>query len=264
MTTFKHVDFEVPAWGELAAGPQTWLAYRQAVLELNPFAYWRLGETTGTTALDELGIRHGTYQPNANGQWTGGTLGETGALYRDANAAAAFGAIAPGWIELPFIALPDDLTIVAWVKSFATTSSSSNTIFSWGQDSGLGHVVEFRIRDTSTGVGALQFLVKDAGGVQDVHGNTELRDAQWHHVAVTREGLTITLHVDAQLEASGEIDVDPALDYTQIGLVRRGGSNLQNPVEGTLDEVALFPHALTAGQIADLYHRGAGLFKPAA
>ena len=47
--------------------------YGDAVLADNPVGYWRLDETTGTTAADSKGTRPGTY---ANGV----TLGQAGAL----------------------------------------------------------------------------------------------------------------------------------------------------------------------------------------
>ncbi len=47
------------------------LTYSETVIARNPIAYWRLGETTGTTAVDQMAIQDGAY--------TGAvTLGETG------------------------------------------------------------------------------------------------------------------------------------------------------------------------------------------
>ena len=36
-------------------------SYRQAVLDASPGSYWRLGETSGTSAADETGANPGTY-----------------------------------------------------------------------------------------------------------------------------------------------------------------------------------------------------------
>src|SRR6185369_12380878 len=57
--------------------------YAAAVLADAPRAYWRLGETAGTIALDAAGADPGTY--------TGGvTLRQPGALPADVDTAAAF------------------------------------------------------------------------------------------------------------------------------------------------------------------------------
>ncbi len=39
--------------------------YASDLASLNPVSYWRLGESVGTTAFDEMGIQNGTYKKNA-------------------------------------------------------------------------------------------------------------------------------------------------------------------------------------------------------
>ena len=56
--------------------------YRGTVLSDSPVAYWRLGESSGTTAADELGAAPGTYKQ-------GVTFGAVGALADYANAAVS-------------------------------------------------------------------------------------------------------------------------------------------------------------------------------
>src|SRR5262249_20602336 len=77
-----------PLFGKLLPGrrvrftaerPGTTTAYQTEVLADTPLAYWRLGDTSGTTATDASGNgRHGTYQNSP-------TLNQTGALVGDAN-----------------------------------------------------------------------------------------------------------------------------------------------------------------------------------
>ncbi len=78
MMTLKHVDFEVPNWAELAQGPQPWRAYAEAVMQLGPVAYWRLGETTGTTAADEAGGHDGEYRDGIMLDQSGADLSRCG------------------------------------------------------------------------------------------------------------------------------------------------------------------------------------------
>jgi hypothetical protein len=61
-------------------------AYIDEVLDDGPRGYWRLGETSGTTAFDAAtsdGAQNGTYE-------SGVTLGVAGALRNDSDTAAAF------------------------------------------------------------------------------------------------------------------------------------------------------------------------------
>ena len=51
-----------------------------------PSSYWRLDETSGTSAADSVGSRTGTYR-------NGVTLGQTGAMSAAANKAASFDAV---------------------------------------------------------------------------------------------------------------------------------------------------------------------------
>ena len=57
--------------------------YREKVVALSPVAYWRLGESSGTTAADETGNHDGSYQNVV-------TLGQPGVLTGDPNTAASF------------------------------------------------------------------------------------------------------------------------------------------------------------------------------
>jgi hypothetical protein len=90
------------------------LAYRAAVLAKNPVAYWRLGEATGTTAVDETGNGHnGTYIGNP-------TLGQPGAIDGDSNTAVQFNGT--NYVEIPDSAdfsqptSTRGLTVEAWMR----------------------------------------------------------------------------------------------------------------------------------------------------
>ena len=63
-------------------------SYRQVVLDASPVSYWRLGETSGTSAADETGANPGTYNNVL--------LGAPGALACDSNPSASFDCPFPG------------------------------------------------------------------------------------------------------------------------------------------------------------------------
>ena len=84
----KHVDFEVPSFGEFAQGRLAKLGLRSEVLADNPVGYWRFGEASGTVASDESAkANDGAYLPNSGGVWTGGVLGATGLIVNDSDTA---------------------------------------------------------------------------------------------------------------------------------------------------------------------------------
>lgn len=86
-------------------------AYRDAVVALAPVAYWRLGEPSGTVALDEMWLHHGEYLP-------GPTLGATSLLTGDTNTAltgSGLLAFSGALVTAPMPAL-NQWSIAFWLK----------------------------------------------------------------------------------------------------------------------------------------------------
>src|SRR5690349_10319896 len=69
-------------------------------------SYWRLGETAGTVAKDERGLRNGTYQ-------NGVALGQAGALTADPDKAAGFDGVNDA-VSLPALPSVTNFTIEGW------------------------------------------------------------------------------------------------------------------------------------------------------
>ncbi len=90
MGVLKHIDFQVPGFGEFAAGPQLLHRYASLVLEAGPVAWWRLDESDGVTAADAVSGLDATYQPSAGGAWLGGTQAVAGLFPYGSTAAARF------------------------------------------------------------------------------------------------------------------------------------------------------------------------------
>jgi hypothetical protein len=91
--------------------------YNTTVLGDVPTAYWRLGETAGTTMTDASAKAN-------NGTYAGGsTLGQTGAIVGDTNAAVAFDG-ASGAASVPNSASLQvtKISIEQWVKKLAETN----------------------------------------------------------------------------------------------------------------------------------------------
>lgn len=95
-------------------------AYSERIEELDPVAYWRLGETAGFTAYDEVGAYDGDY--------VGPLLGESGALTGDSDTSIQLDGI-DDYVDVgaPIVS-GDELTITAWIKVAAGSSSSMGVI----------------------------------------------------------------------------------------------------------------------------------------
>jgi hypothetical protein len=216
------------------------------VLADSPVSYWRLGEQSGTTAADSgAGGNPGTI--------VGGvTLGAPGALAGDPNTAMTFNG---GYVNVPNKANLDptgDLTVEAWAKP--TTLGVTQTVVHKGDgtsESGW----QYRLSMTSSNhwrgtvyVGGTAYTVTDP--------NTESA-GQWYYLAMTRSGSTLTLYVNGAAVAT--TTVGGALNSTTglLAIGRTGSASEPSwstyPFAGTIDEVAVYNHALTATRVQAHY-----------
>ncbi|MEM9914546.1 MAG: LamG-like jellyroll fold domain-containing protein [Planctomycetota bacterium] len=252
-TIYKHADFEAPQWGEFASPPQDRPGYRSLLLSYNPMAYWRLGEVSGTTAIDESGNGH-------DASYVGGVqLNQPGALDYDHNPSVQLDGNS-GWIDLPTgfgLAMNDPVTIMFWnhvrsaevQRSFAFSIGglyspnrclahapwNNNTLFwDYGTDDAIGRVSA------------------DYSPFLD----------QWTHVTLVsagRLGSFKAVYLDGDLMASSSTSTGPEQNLA-------GGSISLPPAvsdrqhRGGLDEFAVFNQVLTAEQIRALYHAGVNVW----
>ena len=68
--------------------------YKDAVLADGPAGYWRLGETSGTTAVEGMRGDHGTYT-------NGPTLNQAGALNGDTDPSVSFDGV-DDYVDVPY------------------------------------------------------------------------------------------------------------------------------------------------------------------
>jgi hypothetical protein len=204
------------------------VGYVQQVITDGAVAYWRLGETSGTTAVDSVGGKNGTISG-------GVTLGQTGAL-ADGNKAMLFDGATGKIVTVANVTIPVVCTLEAWIKvTLDCGFFSSRTVGATGQTVYFG---------TSSGKIFL-FSTTTSGGA------TPLIDGRWHHVVVVLDGITATFYVDGLLDGtpSAQARTTPSVGVVSIGWDQPTNSFWPN----LIDEVAIYPTALTALQVAAHY-----------
>lgn len=212
--------------------------YSATVLADGPVAYWRMHETTGIVMTDAT--RHRT-----NGTYVGGfTLGEPGAMAGAGNAAVAFDGVSGGArVEGASLQL-DTVTIEFWAKKRAESESgfyvSKNFLPYGGVGSGW-----FQLLNHGHS-GRLEFRVTGDGGPALV-SSTVLALNRWYYVVATYDGLTARLFVDGILDSTLDVTAVPKQAAVPLYLGRRSDGFGNDAV---LDEVAIYPVALTADTIA--------------
>ena len=229
-------------------------AYGAAVTKDAPSTYWRLAETSGTTASDSsLSGSTGAYLdgPVQGGPSAVGVAGDRSTDFDGVNDNVA-GNTAQ--------ASRDRYSAEAWFK---TTTGSGGRLLGFGSSrTGPSGTTDRHVFMTDSG--RLRFATTTAQGLPAVvETGQPYNNGQWHHVVAAQGRTGMRLYVDGVLAGS-----DPAASTRSYsGYWRVGGDSLTNwagrPTSdyfaGSIDEVAVYDQALTAAQVAAHYGAGGGL-----
>jgi hypothetical protein len=266
-----------PLYGNLLPGrrvkytaerPGTSPAYTALVTADAPVGWWRLGETSGTTAADASGNgRTGTYSGAI-------TLNQPGALTLggDTNASALF----PGTNSTARVEVPDhaslDLnafTVECWVylTSYGTTTRWRN-IFQKNHTGGALGVLRNYGLWLQIGTNAAMHASFTTGGGAAISSigpsSRHLALRRWHHLVLTHTpGSALRLYVDG--EQSDVVAVTAAApDVSTAPLYIGGTDDTTYPTldydafPGRIDEVAVYATPLSAERIREHYSAGMG------
>lgn len=215
--------------------------YRAAVLADGAVGYWRLGDVSGTVAVDEIGAAHnGTYEGSP-------TLNAASLLVGDVNPSVSFGlnqrVVIP---NTPPIALVSDFSVECWVKT--TTTTGERLVFgSYSGASNTGHGIGLYLDNVFVAFDGVSSMIVAAPGVFN---------GQPHHLVATYTGsspdITGRLYIDGALVGSSSSRSVNATDTVAMGdYAQQAGDYI-----GVLDECAIYPTVLSLAQIQNHYDIG--------
>lgn len=225
----------------LVGSPATWAS---TMAGLNPLSWWRLGETSGTTAADEEAVQAGTYVGSP-------TLNVAGLLVGDTDTAMEITATnSSQYMEVPHPSGGpyniQSLSIVALVK---TTQTGVRIICSRDNETSA-RILQFRLDN-----GALEAIIWNTAG--NIFANFKTadnlcNDGNPHLVTLTVDSTSTLLYVDGTQQASSaggavRTNVAPVTRWGRSA----GATNI--PFVGVIDEPAIISGALTAQQVSDLW-----------
>jgi hypothetical protein len=235
------------AWGSVvpadAASPTT--AYRQDVLAASPASYWRLGETSGTSAADELGSNPGTY--------SNVLLNQPGALAGDSNPSSSFDGT-QGYLRVPAspsLNMTTAVTVEFWAKR--RTISSTYQVLVGKPGDGQSQNENYAVWLTPSN----KYIAYFGNGSTYVAVQTPaITDTNWHHVVTTNDGSTVKIYLDGLLKqtASTTLSLTPNSQPLNIGRT----NNNRYFFNGWLDEMAIYPTALSGTTVQAHYNRAIG------
>lgn len=221
------------------------MSYSAEVLADSPLAYYRLGESSGTTLVDSSGN-------GRNGTFAGGVTHGAGRLQlADTDTATDFnGTTGKATVSSP-----------TWLNNAAITIeclyqpdviSGQRQLVDRDEASGAGGVRQWQWRITSAG--KLEAILFTSAGTKTVTGGTTLTAGAKHHGAVVYDGTDIRLYLDGVLDAApvaaaGTL-TSAGTQALTIGYSWFNGGAGSSFFDGIIDEVAIYSTALSAARIA--------------
>ncbi|WP_328725465.1 LamG-like jellyroll fold domain-containing protein [Streptomyces sp. NBC_00259] len=243
--------------------------YRTTVLDADPFAYWRLGETSGTVAKDTVDTNQGRY----NGTYRNVTLGSSSVLAGSTQKTATFNGTT-SYVEMPSApgATPSYMTVSLWFK----TTTAGGVLFYYGDKplSDTDPVANTTKNTPAVYVGTdgklRGCLAMSPGCMTTITSSASVTDGQWHNAVLTGVANSQTLYLDGVSQGSlaGTVN-DWEQPYISLGAgVNTDGWPAMNANDklghytGQMAEVAIYSEPLDPSVITAQYQtakRSAGL-----
>ncbi|MEY2882222.1 MAG: hypothetical protein RLZZ15_4602, partial [Verrucomicrobiota bacterium] len=228
--------------------------YPNLIRQFDPVVYYRMRITPAATQLVDVSSHrlHGRIVRGAS-ECTSAP-GKIGAGLRLGGPATRSYAVVPDFPLAPAAAL----TVCAWVRAESRPRWAS-IAKNWSKNAGRNQGGQFHF-GLWHDEGSLEVHVHDqAGSEVGVRDTGPLPIGEWQFVAFTLDGTMLRLFRNGQ-----QVAATPCASLTQIApSVLAIGAKLSDGIEpetnnagfwdGTLDEVAVFHHALTPAQILALY-----------
>ncbi|MGB7343264.1 MAG: LamG-like jellyroll fold domain-containing protein, partial [Pirellulaceae bacterium] len=240
IVTFTDTN-DAPVGADDPAGTATNLA-----ADPDTVGFWRFGESSGTTAVDESGSNNGTYNNVTLGA-TGVTGGNTAADFNGTNS----------YVDLGNLDVAGSgITMAAWIN-VDNFGGGDGRIF--GKSDGVfspDHTWMLSTYDEGAD-NYLRFRLSAGGYTETLIANTatSMATGQWYHVAATYDAATgdMALYLNgeqvdfARHTVGGAVDQDPSRNVW-IGGNPSGG----NYLDGRIDEALLMERSMSASEIAAL------------
>jgi len=201
-------------------------------------AHWKFDEGSGLVVMDSS-------TNGNNGTLTNGTAWATG---WSSNALRFDGV--NDYVEVPnspSLGITGDITLAAWVKRGAlgdyggiVAKTDGNNI--WDYD------LYF-----DSGPDNLHFW-SDSQSPQNTISTGAVSDTDWHHVAATRSGETVTFYVDGAPAGTADISGESADNPVPVRIGTDGpGYGAASMFKGLIDDVRIYNRALSQAEIRALY-----------
>jgi len=144
------------------------------------------------------------------------------------------------------LALTGNMSFVAWASQDAGVTGYERVMSRDGVDRFI-----LSLNDNT----GKPFVMLDIGGSKTITGGSTTNDGDWHMIAATYDGATLSLYIDGVLDSSlaaaGSADIDTAKDL-DFG----SNANANAFLEGRIDTCRIYSRALSPDEILRDYNAG--------
>ncbi|MFF8607691.1 LamG-like jellyroll fold domain-containing protein [Streptomyces sp. NPDC015346] len=233
--------------------------YRDSVMSDAPASYWRFDEETGTKLSSGVAVNAGdaTFQDTAGANETSGRVGWSGAFGTSGGNAVRFAGKTSVQIPGTLLGGAPDLTVEMWFRTGTPTG-----VLLGAQNTALGTTpTAWRpiLNIDQTGKLRGEFSLSGMTGATPITSAQVVTDDEWHHVVLSATGSTQTLYLDGvQVGSLSGARADQRTAYAYLGAGYAspdwiGAANGTRYFAGTIDEPAIYQHALTEQEVSAHY-----------
>lgn len=247
---------EGPPSVEASAEPRyatTSFAFASAIVSNAPVAYWRLNETSGTTAVDSMGSFNATYGSGVEQGIAGPRPADFLGFEVTNTAAEFFNGVNNSWLTMPALNLnTNTITITAWIYPIGAQAAYTGLVFCRSGSTVAG----MNLNSAGTDLG---YTWNNASGSWGWSSGVQPPPNQWSFVALVVQPSEATVYL---INTNGSVSATNALSQPNQAFSGAGtiGTDTYDSTgrvfNGVMDEVAVFNRALTPSQIQQLYDNG--------
>lgn len=250
--------------------------YAAAVRESKPAAYWRLEEMDGRTAQDFSGNNRPGTMEDGIALWLPGADGRRGHVPPGPPARNAFSGteinraahFAGGRIRAD-VPCGDHYSVELWLWNGMPADARAVTGYFFSR----GPAGDMEAAGDHAGIGGTyappgspdvqgRLIVFNGNRRNELlAGRTVLAKHAWHHVVLVRDGTRVRVHLDGSPEPEIDGELPATWSASESTMFLGGRNDGMFSFEGKLDEIAVYPRALTAAEI-QAHYAASGLRPP--
>ncbi|MGO8926101.1 MAG: LamG-like jellyroll fold domain-containing protein [Limisphaerales bacterium] len=255
----------------MLAAPASHAAYSNAVIALNPVAYWPLSETTQPPAglISVTGTNYGSLGDSLNSTFIGDTVfGYPGALASGTDTADSFNEQAQSAAPAsPLVSVTPPFTIEAWIQMHDDGTYWGTCGVLSDMDAVSSDYSGWTLYIDEDNIGQFTFVTHAQNGTTpslklDLSTPGSIQEQQWNHVAivVTPEGGVTNVYAYINgTQVNGPVVLTNFVPNDGLNGGFTMGDRSDNTgwnCDGALDEVAFYTSALSAATILAHYQAG--------